>query len=155
MNAFLRRLAAMGVLTTLCDMLLPEGGTRRAVQLTVGVMTTALLLSAFLSVGQQLMGAQRSSDAVASVAAASVETSVYRQTALQALTNQTADYCERVARSVGYVCTASVTLDESGACTAVRLCLTKASPMISENELLERLARALSMERSQIGAVEP
>ena len=154
MDGFLRRLAALGVLTTLCELLLPEGGTRRVARLTVGLLTTAMLLGAFLSVRSAVLGGGAASPEAAVVASAEAfvraDGERYRDAALQARANQASDACGRLLAAAGYRGDAVVTVDADGAIVSVELRAEAEAPLLSPDELSQRVAEAFALERAQV-----
>ena len=154
MDGFLRRLAALGVLTTLCELLLPEGGTRRIARMTVGLLTTAMLLGAFLSVRQAVLGGdarQPESAVIASIdEVVALDDQRYRDAALLARANQASGVCRKLIEAAGYCGDAVVTVDSDGAILGVELHAQADMPLVSADELSARIADAFALERAQV-----
>ena len=154
MNEFLRKLAALGVLTSLCELLAPEGGMRRIARLTIGLMTTALLLSALLSLKQGLMGGASPSVETAMFtsfeAASAQDEERYRQVSLQARANQVKVVCEQLLRAAGYQGTATVLVAQDGGISSIQLDATAEAPLVSADELSARIADTFALGRQQV-----
>ncbi|MEG0902414.1 MAG: hypothetical protein RSG96_09845, partial [Clostridia bacterium] len=111
MNAFVRKLAVLSVLWSLCELLLPDGRQQKMVRMTVSVLVMMVLVS---SLSGLLMGVGESQTPVVESAAMLGEQS-YARIALQALANQAERLCVRMAQNAGYVARAAVYLREDGA----------------------------------------
>ncbi|MDD3412127.1 MAG: hypothetical protein PHY12_15085 [Eubacteriales bacterium] len=146
MGAFLRQIAALGVLTTLCELLLPEGTARRASRMMAGLLTMTVLLGALGMLrpdgGETVESALKLSEGISEA--------MYREAALRSLANQAAALCERMARGAGYEGGAMVYLHPSGALSRVELALTDEGALISRDELAARIADALNVDGSLV-----
>lgn len=138
MNAFVRQMAALSVLWALCELLLPEGRTHRAVRLTAGVLVmTALLMSAGRLMEKQLPTLTALAPQVQSAASVS-----YAETALRAAANQVKADCQRLARRAGYQAEAKAYLTLDGAVERIELFVspTEKTPLMTEEALQTMLA---------------
>ena len=154
MNEFLRKLAALGVLTSLCELLAPDGGMRRIARLTIGLLTTALLLSALLSLKQGLLGNSAPSVETAMFssfeAASAQEEERYRSLALQSRANQVKAVCEQMLKTAGYLGTATVLVTQDGVISSIQLDMTADAPLVSVEELSSRVADTFALRREQV-----
>ncbi len=153
MNTFVRQLAVLSVLWSLCELLLPDGRLQRMVRMTVSVLVMVALLSAVggaLQTGLNTQGVPT----LASAARQATEES-YLRTALQATANQMEGLCVRLANRAGYAANAAVYLRQSGSVERIELqlegWLDVDSPPLAD---VEALAQAISTQTGvEAGAI--
>ncbi len=162
MNAFLRQMAVLGILTTLAEHLLPEGGLRKAGRMVMGLLMMLTILNAILEVLKLplpdvagLVRFQQQAELKLTR-----EPGSYRDTVLLSLLRQVQSAAERAAQDAGYPdVSALADLTYEGDITAVRLLVTAvdvpafAGEGIQQSEyqkLREQVARALSVPESLI-----
>lgn len=157
MGAFLRRITAIGALWALCELLLPEEGLRRPARVTVGLMASALMLTALggLAGGAWGLPTDAALLAAAESRAAAVEAGAteksYREAYLRSQANQLEAYCVRAAKNAGYDARAAVRLTPDGALAGVWLSLASApGAFVDADTLAARLADALEIDRSLV-----
>ncbi len=162
MNAFLRQMAVLGILTTLAEHLLPEGGLRKAGRMVMGLLMMLTILTSILNILKlplpDIAGLMRfQQQAELSMIS---DPGSYRDAVLNSLCRQVQDAAQRAAKEAGYadvVVTAELT--DKGEITAVRLrMMTAAVPAFAGEGILkseyqnlrEQVARALSLPESLI-----
>ena len=162
MNAFLRQMAVLGILTTLAEHLLPEGGLRKAGRMVMGLLMMLTILTSILNIIQLplpdiagLMRFQQQAELSMTRSPGS-----YWDTVLDCLRRQVQDAAMRAAEDAGYSdTTVKAELTDKGEITAIRLLvMTAAVPAfqgeeISQseyNKLREQVARVLSLPESLI-----
>lgn len=141
MNAFVRQLAVLSVLWSLCELLLPEGRQQKMVRMTVSVLVMVALLSAvsrMLKTDLQTEGIPALSSSVQQTAEES-----YLRTALQTAANQMESLCIRLANRAGYDASAAVYLRLNGSVEQITLRLAgwldETSPPLADGEALARI----------------
>ncbi|NLO85858.1 MAG: hypothetical protein GX096_10595 [Clostridiales bacterium] len=166
MNAFIRQLAVLSIVWSLCEMLLPDGRQQKMARMTVSILVMAALVTAIgTMLGQDVTS-------FAQVPAFSEQTTPteqlpYSHTALRSVANQAENLCVRMANSAGYQASAGVYLREDGALDHIELCILQrlgddVPPLISEDDLIARIAGAFEADASMVqlttqtdGAVVP
>lgn len=124
MNAFLRQMAVLGILTALAEHLLPEGGLQKAGRLVMGLLMMLTILTAILNLLKMplpdiagLFRFQQQAELTALT-----EPQSYRDTVLESLRRQVQDSAERAAQSAGYPHTAAqAELSQNGEILWIRL----------------------------------
>ena len=150
MSAFVRQLAALSVLWSLCELLTPSGGQRRMARLAVSLLVMTALVA---TLGEALNGAGASAWAALPVLAEGVQSESLARAAVQSAADQTWRYCEGVARRAGYQARGQVLLSQSGALERVCLYLTVpqgGAPLVEPEGLRDRLVQALATEPERI-----
>ena len=146
MNGFVRQLAALSVLWSLCELVLPDGKQQQMVRMTVSVLVMTALLG---SLGRLLSGGVELP--AWSVQIQQSGTQSYQQTALTALANQLENWCIRRAQSAGYQARAAVWLTQTGALERIEMTLSvQHPPLITPKELQNQLAKMLKISPEQI-----
>lgn len=163
MNTFVRQLAVLSVLWSLCELLLPDGRQQKMVRMTVSVLVMVALLSAVSRMLQSDLHME-GVPALAPAAQQATEES-YLRTALQAAANQTESLCVRLANRAGYAASAAVYLRPSGEVERITLRLTgwldEATPPLLGKEALAQAiaeqtgAKPQAIQIAQDGAEEP
>jgi stage III sporulation protein AF len=162
MNAFLRQMAVLGILTTLAEHLLPEGGLRKAGRMVMGLLMMLTILTSILSVMKlplpDIAGLARFQQQ-AELSMISGPGS-YRDTVLESLHRQVQEAAQRAAKDAGYADTAVFAeISDKGEITFVSLRLmTESVPAFAGEEILqgeyqklkETVARALSLPENLI-----
>ena len=149
MNAFVRQIAALSVLWSLCELLLPEGGSRRAVRMTVSLLMIAALMNGLNGLIGGAVPLLPSRD----VWAQSASDGGYGHIALRSAANQAQRYCERMGERAGYQARAAVYLCVDGSLERVELWLNRregAEPLADEEALAARVAQALLVDASRV-----
>ncbi len=124
MNAFLRQMAVLGILTALAEHLLPEGGLQKAGRLVMGLLMMFTILTAILNLLKMplpdvaaLFRFQQQAELTALT-----EPQSYRDAVLESLRRQVQDAAERAAKSAGYPgVTARAELSQNGEILDIRL----------------------------------
>lgn len=150
MNAFVRQLAALSALWSLCEWLSPSGGQRKMVRFAVSLLVMAALVSA---VREALCRASAPEWPSMPVLAEGVESDGLTRIAVQSAANQVWRYCEGVARKAGYEAAGQALLREDGSLEKVCLRLTPSGerpPLVDAEGLRDRLARALETEPERV-----
>lgn len=162
MNAFLRQMAVLGILTTLAEHLLPEGGLRKAGRMVMGLLMMLTILTSIMNIMKlplpDIAGLIRfQQQAELSMIR---DSGSYRDTVLDSLRRQVQSAAQRAAKDAGYADAAVLAeLTDNGEITAVRLrIMTAAVPAfagegIQQGEyqkLREQVARALNLPESLI-----
>lgn len=150
MDAFVRKLAALSILWSLCELLLPEGGQRRLVRMTLSALVMITLLS---SLSGLLTGEADMVPALDALSYAEPDSEAYAATALRSLANQVEGAVERFAARAGYDASAAVYLRRDGALEYVELALSSRdgmAPLISRREVAERLSEMLETDVGNI-----
>lgn len=162
MNAFLRQMAVLGILTTLAEHLLPEGGLRKAGRMVMGLLMMLTILTSLLEIIKLplpdiagIMRFQQQAELTVLHGPGS-----YRDAVLESLRRQVQDAAQRAVLSAGYTeITAQAELSYEGEITSVHLfIMTAAVPAfvgegIGQNEyqkLKEQVAHALNLPESLI-----
>ena len=157
MNAFLRQMAVLGILTTLAEHLLPEGGLRKAGRMVMGLLMMLTILNSILEFLRlplpDIAGLARFQQHVE--LKLSRDSGSYRDTVLESLRRQVQDAARKAAQEAGYAeADAFAELTDEGDITAIRLRVAvvdvPAFPGegIQQSEyqkLREQVARALSL----------
>lgn len=146
MNGLIRQLAALAVLWSAWELVMPEGRQRQMARAAMSVLVLTALLSA---AGTWLRGDQAVLPAAAQQGVQTVH-SAYRRTVLTAFANQTKSWCEAFCRRAGYEAQARVSLRMDGALEAVELTLRKETPLMDAEELAALLADELDTERERV-----
>ena len=162
MNAFLRQMAVLGILTTLAEHLLPEGGLRKAGRMVMGLLMMLTILNSLMDVLKLPL------PDVAGLARYQQQAELrlnhdpgsYRDAVIGSLRRQVEDVAQRAAESAGYKDVgASAEVSYEGDITAVHLWITAADVPVfpgagleqSEyQKLKEQVALALSLPESLI-----
>lgn len=150
MDAFVRRLAALTVLWSLCELLVPEGSQRRLVRMTVSALVMITLLA---SAGELFSGGADAEWALPAMSDAEPNGASYAEAALGALANQAESAIVRVAERAGYDASAAVYLRRDGALDHIRLTLARregAAQLVDTGELKGRLAALFETEEANI-----
>lgn len=151
MNAFVRQMAALSVVWSLCELLLPDGRQQRLARMTVSALVMAALVSAMAGL---LGGAAQSIGLPAwSATVDETDTDAYARTALTAVANQAEGLCERMAERVGYQASAAVYLRLDGSLERVTLRLApsgREKPLMSKEALVDAMATRLGVEASRV-----
>lgn len=162
MNAFLRQMAVLGILTTLAEHLLPEGGLRKAGRMVMGLLMMLTILTSILNILKlplpDIAGLMRfQQQAEFSMIR---DPGSYRDAVLNSLRRQVQDAALRAAKDAGYADAEVVAeLSDKGEITAVHLRMTAAivpafageGNLKSEyQKLREQVASALSLPESLI-----
>ena len=135
MNGFIRQMAVLSVLWSLCELLLPEGRAHKAARMTASVLArTALLAGA-----GRLMRTSLPELSVLAPRMQQAAAQTYQETALQSAANQVRDDCRRLAERAGYQgwFTAYITLE--GRIDHIEGCLTALKTPIQTQEELRQL----------------
>lgn len=162
MNEFLRQMAVLGVLTTLAEHLLPEGGIRRAGRMVMGLLMMLTMLTAMLSLAKlplpDVSGTLRYQQQAE--LRTLTDPGSYRDTVLESLRRQVEAAAAQAARRAGREdITARAELTYDGEIAAIYLIPNEgavpafAGPggMSGEDQAVrEQVARALSMEESLV-----
>ena len=162
MNAFLRQMAVLGILTTLAEHLLPEGGLRKAGRMVMGLLMMLTILTSLLNVIKlpipDIAGLMRFQ--LKTELTMLHDSGSYRDAVLESLRRQVQDAASGAVHSAGYKdITAQAELSSNGEIVSVRLLvMTAVVPAfagegIHQDEyqkLREKVARALSLPVSLI-----
>lgn len=133
MNAFVRQLAVLSVLWSLCEMLLPDG-KQQAVRMTVSV----LVLTSLLGTAGKLISGGAELPAW-SVRAEQTGVQTYRRTVLASAANQAENWCVRMAHRAGYEAEAAVWLLETGALERIEMTVKPSEAALVSMEELRRI----------------
>lgn len=142
MGTFVRQLAVLSVLWAVCELLLPDGRQQQMVRMTVSVLVMAALLS---TAGELLQVRPQYSPALAQQLTAGAENH-YRKTALRAMANQAAAYCERFFSRAGCSVEASVFLHLDGTLERIEIECLADEGLISAKEAAGLLVRQLDID---------
>lgn len=162
MNAFLRQMAVLGILTTLAEHLLPEGGLRKAGRMVMGLLMMLTILNSILAILRlplpDIAGLVRFQQQTE--LKLTRDSGSYRDAVLLSLRRQVQSAAERAAQDAGYPdVSALAELTWEGDITAVRLLVAAAAVPafagegIQQSEyqkLREQVARALSVPESLV-----
>ena len=150
MEAFVRQLAALSVLWSLSELLLPEGRQQKMARMTV----SALIMAALISGLGNLMDV-RVEGTLPTAALGAVSAESYARTALRAAANQVEALCVRLARRAGYEAQAAVYLTQEGAVDHIELALEAGdAPLLSARELAAAIAGQLSIAQERLRVSE-
>ena len=162
MNAFLREMAVLGILTTLAEHLLPEGGLRKAGRMVMGLLMMLTILTSLLKIIHLPMPDIGGLVRFQHKAELTIlhDPGSYRDTVLASLRRQVQEAAEQAARSAGYGdVTAVAELSIQGEIVAVRLWPVSAAvpafagetlPREGYHMLREQVARALNVPASLV-----
>ncbi len=104
MNGFLRQMAVLGVLTTLAEHLLPDGGLKKAGRMVMGLLMMLTILTSMLEIIKMplpdIAGIARFQQQ--SELAMLPDSGSYRDTVLHSLGRQIEDAANRAAQKAGY-----------------------------------------------------
>ena len=162
MNAFLRQMAVLAVLTTLAEYLLPDGGIRRAGRMVMGLVMMLIMLTTMLSIFKmplpKISGAaifQYQAELAALPRGGS-----YRDTVLDSLQRQAELAARQAASAAGYEgLSARVRVSDAGEITAVSLYAEDAampafageSAVLPKNQdLIEKVAQEMNLSQNLI-----
>ena len=146
MHAFIRQIAVLAVLWTVCELLVPEGRLQQMVRMTVSVLVMTALLS---TAGEALQSRPASSPALAQQAV-QLSAHTYHRTALQAAANQLSAFCTRFASRAGYEAKPLVYLTEDGGLERIELHVSPTTPLIGTDALVQKLADQLQIDIQRI-----
>ena len=140
MNGFVRQVAVLSVLWSMCELLLPDGRLKRLTRMTASVMVMISLVTAL----NGLLGVALPTPSAPAMAQA-ISADSYARAALASAQNQVRGYVERLAARAGYEACAEASFSDEGALMRVALWLAPArdKPLVSEGELVRRMAEAL------------
>ena len=146
MSAFVRQLAVLSVLWSLCELLLPDGRQQQMVRMTVSVLVMTALLG---TAGRLLDGGVELPAWSVQVHESSGQS--HQRAALTAAANQLEGWCVRLARRAGYEAKAAVWLTQEGALERIEMTLSPdGAPLTSVAELQTSIARMLETEPERI-----
>lgn len=162
MNAFLRQMAVLGILTTLAEHLLPEGGLRKAGRMVMGLLMMLTILTSLLTFVKLplpdiagLMRFQQQAEL-----SMNHDPGSYRNAVLESLRRQVQEAAERAAHGAGYAdVDAFAELSYDGEILAIRLRPMAAAvpafagePIAQDGyqKLREQVARALNVPESLV-----
>ncbi len=162
MNGFLRQMAVLGVLTTLAEHLLPDGGLKKAGRMVMGLLMMLTILTSLLEIIRlplpDIAGIARYQQQAE--LALLPDRGSYRDTVLLSLKRQVEDAAGRTAQKAGYADIAvRAELSHSGEITALWLAPAGAAlPAFAgagmdqeEYQMLkEQVAKALSIPASLV-----
>lgn len=118
MEAFLRQLAALGVMVALCHLLLPEGKLKDAASLTMSLLVCLLLLSS----ASGLLGSLRALTAPSDAEILSRVTwpaGAHERAAIQTMANQLADQAVKALADAGVNAEVTAYYTDTGALDSV------------------------------------
>ena len=142
MNGFVRQIAVLSVLWTVCEMLLPDGKQQHMVRVTASL----LIMTSLVTTAHSWLGRTEPSRTAMALRVQQVSEDTYRQTALQAAANQLENLCETTARRAGYRSSAAVYLTLDGALDHLSLTLEPCdTALVSPAELRGALAQMLDV----------
>ena len=151
MNAFVRQIAVLSVLWSLCELLLPSGRQQKMARMPVSILVMAALISAvsgLLGTRVQVAGLPALAQAVEDAGAQS-----YTRIAIQAAANQTERFAVSLARQAGYSARVAVAFRADGALDHIQLWLERkpdTPPLVEEGRLAEALAQRLGVQPSLV-----
>ena len=162
MNEFLRQMAVLGILTTLAEHLLPEGGIRRAGRMVMGLLMMLTMLTAMLQMAKlplpDVSGALRYQQQAE--LRAIVDPGSYRDTVLSSLCRQVESAAVQASRRAGRAdITTRAELDYNGEITAIYLIPTEGTVAAfagadghtsRDQAVMEQVASALSIEEGLV-----
>lgn len=150
MNVFLRQMAVLGVLTTLAEHLLPDGGLKKAGRMVMGLLMMLTILTSLLQIIKMPL------PDVAGIARFQQQAELamlpnkgsYRDTVLQSLRRQVEDAAQRAAVKAGFSdIAARAELSQKGDITALRLVAASAVlPAFAGNGVDQEEYRTLKIE---------
>ena len=156
MTAFVLQIAALGVLSALGELALPEGTMRSAVRLVLSLVCSVVL-------AVTLTGLLRGRDAQAVTAQASqswlraAEVSqrqtdaLARRQAVESAANQLSRTAERYCENAGYAARAVSYWTQEGELTRLELQLAAGdAPLMDEKSLLDRLCAQFGLDRARV-----
>ena len=148
MNAFVRQIAVLSVLWSLCEMLLPDGKYQQMVRMTASLLVMTALLT---TLGGWLGNIHPPAQAAMTVKLHQTAKETYQRTALTAMANQLESYCVHMAQRAGYQAGAVVCLTVDGQLDHVELMLKKQNAaLLPSRELTAVLADQLGVEQERI-----
>ena len=151
MNHFVRQLAVLSVLWSLCELLMPQGRQQLAVRMTMAVFVMTALMS---SVGA-LLGQPAHWPAWTERTGNAAQQS-YQRTYLRVMANQVENYCVRQAQKAGYEAAATVWLNMDGGLEGISLRLQETERVLmSRKELVQHLTQMLEAGSECIQLEEP
>lgn len=162
MNAFLRQMAVLGILTALAEHLLPEGGLQKAGRMVMGLLMMLTILTAVLQLMKlplpDIAGISRFQQR--QELGSLDKPGSYRDVVLNSLRRQVQDAAERAAQRAGYPgVTARAELSYGGDILRVRLAVQagevpafqgESAPREEYRALIDGVAAALSLSQEQI-----
>jgi hypothetical protein len=143
-NGFVVRLAVLSVLWAFCEMLLPEGKSRRMVQFIVSLM----MMLSLIGFTADLLGREAPHAGNMPVLAETSPGVEGRRIFLQARANQLRSYAIGLGERAGFRTDATVYMQENGAVERMELTLWKREngpPIMTGTALAETLARTLDI----------
>ncbi len=155
MNAFLRQIAVLGVLSALGELVLPEGSVRPAVRLVLSLMCSVVLV---VTVTGWLKGDSAAASAQAQQGWLTVSQHHQRETdelarrqAVESAANQLSQAAQRYCQNAGYEAQAVSYWTQQGALERLELRLAPDDmPLVDESTLLDRLCTQFGLERAQV-----
>ncbi len=167
MGSFLRGVVALGAVWALSELLLPEGGSQRAVRLILSLMVMTVLVGALSDGLSQLTGEMRPSMTESLGLAATQgyqqnqarQQQTYTRTYLRSLANQAEAVCIRMGSGAGYALTAQVFLHESGGLERIDLKLKGvlregSPPLMTPEALRQAITKAFQTEDFRVRLME-
>ncbi len=162
MNEFLRQMAVLGILTTLAEHLLPEGGIRRAGRMVMGLLMMLTMLTAMLQMAKlplpDVSGALRYQQQAE--LRGFVDPGSYRDTVLSSLCRQVESAAAQAARRAGREdITTRAELNYNGEIIAIYLIPVEGTvaafagvngPSSEDHAVMGQVAKALSIEESLV-----
>ena len=150
MSAFVRQVAALSVLWSLCELLMPSGGQQRMTRLAVSQLVMTALVAAL---GDWLGGAGMPELPSMPVLAAGTDHDGLTRVAVQSAANQTWRYCAGVAKRAGYRAAGQALLRADGSLEQIVMVVSEpedGAPLLSPEELQSRLTKALEAEPGRV-----
>ena len=155
MNAFLRQIAALGVLSALGELALPEGTMRSAVRLVLSLVCSVVLAVTLMGLlkgrDARAVSAQTSQSWLRAAEAGQRQTDeLARQQAVESAANQLSRMAERYCQNAGYAAEAVSYWTREGELTRLELRLVGNAPLTDEKSLLDRLCAQFELERARV-----
>lgn len=152
MGAFVRQLAVLSVLWSLCELLLPDGKQQKLVRMAVSLLVMAALIGGV----EKMLHAQAPHMPAFADKAWVVQEQSYADAALRAAANSMENLCVHTARRAGYDARAAVYLTREGAVERIELRLSprEAPPLMDAQALCAALARQLNVPTDTIRSLQ-
>ncbi|NCB06218.1 MAG: hypothetical protein EOM69_11965 [Clostridia bacterium] len=153
MSELLTQVAALAVLMTMGELLLPDGKLRGTARLAMSLLMTTVLVGALIGALNAVKGNGQAATALAGGVIRQTEAKLEEQRVdafLTAQANQGARLCEKLARNAGYEGGARVLYTREGVLARVELMLREKSPLIDRKAMMSAIADALETDTEKI-----
>lgn len=153
MRELLTQVAALAVLMTLGELLLPDGKLRGTARLAMSLLMTTVLVSALIGALNAVKGNGQAATALANKVILQTETELEERRVnafLTAQANEGARLCEKLGKNAGYEGGARVLYTPEGELARVELTFREKNPLIDRQAMRKAIAEAFETDTEKI-----